>query len=107
MRNVKWKCQLEAFTEVGKVPVPGAGQEVSWGPEGGAGMWRLRGGASPLLKEEEKKLRCGGRRKQGCEGNSRHIFAWKRRGVQQRGAVWEFSLSGPVFLGLCLSRLLS
>ena len=27
--------------------------------------------------------------------------------VQQREAVWEFSLSGPVFLGLCLSRLLS
>jgi len=32
-----------------------------------------------LLKEEEKKLRCGGRMKQGCEGNSRHILAWKGR----------------------------
>ena len=67
MQNVKWKCQLETFTEVGKVPVPGAGQEVPWGPEGGAGVWRLRRGPSPLLKEEEKKLRCGGRRKQGWE----------------------------------------
>ena len=32
----------EAFTEVGKLPVPRAGQEVPWGPEGGAGVWRLR-----------------------------------------------------------------
>ena len=52
MRNVKWKCQLEAFTEVGKLPVPRAGQEVPWGPEGGAGVWRLRRGPSPLLKKE-------------------------------------------------------
>ena len=29
--NTKWKWQLEAFTEVGKLPVPGAGQEVPWG----------------------------------------------------------------------------
>ena len=52
MWNVKWKCQLEAFTEVGKVPVPGAGQEVPWGPECGVGVWRLRRGPSPLLKKE-------------------------------------------------------
>ena len=64
--NTKWKWQLEAFTEVGKLPVPGAGWAVPWGPAGWAGVWRLRRGPSPLLKEEEK-LRYGGRRKQGCE----------------------------------------
>ena len=52
MQNVKWKCQLEAFTEVGKLPMPRAEQEVPWGPEGGAGVWRLRQGPSPLLKKE-------------------------------------------------------
>ena len=52
--STKWKqkWQLEAFTEVGKVPVPGAGQEVPWGPECGVGVWRLRRGPSPLLKKE-------------------------------------------------------
>ena len=49
-------------------------------------MWRLRRGPSPLLKEKEK-LRCGGRRKQGCEEDSRHVLTWRRRGVQQRKAV--------------------
>ena len=52
MLNVKWKCQLEAFTEVGKLPVHRAGQEVPWGPAGWAGVWRLRRGPSPLLKQE-------------------------------------------------------
>ena len=52
--STKWKqkWQLEAFTEVGKLPVPRAGQEVPRGPAGWAGVWRLRGGPSPLLKEE-------------------------------------------------------
>ena len=79
----KWKWQLEAFTDVGKLPVPGAGQAVPWGSGGWAGVWRLRRGPSSLLKEEEK-LRCGGRRKQGCEEDNRHILTWRRRGVQQR-----------------------
>ena len=32
----KWKrkCQLEAFTDVGKLPVPMAGWEVPWGRAG-------------------------------------------------------------------------
>ena len=38
----KWKWQLEAFTEVGKLLVPGPGQAVPWGPAGWAGVWRLR-----------------------------------------------------------------
>ena len=46
MWNVKWKCQLEAFTEVGKLPVPGAGLEVPCGPAGWIGVWRLRRGPS-------------------------------------------------------------
>ena len=33
----------------------------------------------------------------GCE-NSRHVLAGIRRGVEQREAVWGFSLSGPVFV---------
>ena len=93
----KWKWQLEAFTDVGKLPVPGAGQAVPWGSGGWAGVWRLRRGPSSLLKEEEK-LRCGGRRKQGCEEDSRHVLAWRRWGVQQREAVWKFLLSGPVLV---------
>ena len=48
----KWKCQLEAFPEVGKLPVPGAGWVVLWGPSGWAGMWRLRRGLGPVLKVE-------------------------------------------------------
>ena len=60
-------------------------------------MWRLRRGPSSLLKEEEK-LRCGGRRKQSCEEDSRHVLAWRRWGVQQREAVWKFSLAGPVLV---------
>ena len=55
-----------------------------------------------MLKEEEK-LRCGGRRKQGCEEDNRHILAWRRRGVWQREAVWEFSLSGPVLVSRIVS----
>ena len=65
-------------------------------------MWRLRRGPSPLLKEEEK-LRYGGRRKQGCEEDSRHVLTWRRRGVQQREAVWEFSLSGPMLVSRIVS----
>jgi len=65
-------------------------------------VWRLRRGPSPLLKEEEK-LRCGGKRKQGCEEDSRHVLTWTRRGVQQREAVWEFSLSGPVLVSRTVS----
>ena len=102
MLNVKWKCQLEAFTEVGKLPVPGAGWEEPWGPAGWAGVWRLRRGPSPLLKQEYK-LSCGGRRKHGCEENSRHVLAWRRQGVQQIGAVWKFSLSGPVLVSRIVS----
>ena len=37
----KWKWQPEAFTDVGKLPVPGAGQAVPWGSGGWAGVWRL------------------------------------------------------------------
>ena len=50
MLNVKWKWQLEAFTEVGKLPVPGAGQEVLWGPAGWAGVWRLSRGPSSFAE---------------------------------------------------------
>ena len=96
--NTKWKWQLEAFTEVGKLPVPGAGWAVPWGPAGWAGVWRLRRGSSPLLKEEEK-LRYGGRRKQGCE-DSRHVLTWRRQGVWQKEA---FSLSGPVLVSRTVS----
>ena len=46
MLNVKWKCQLETFTEVGKFPMPGTGQEVPWGSAGWAGVWTLRRGPS-------------------------------------------------------------
>ena len=49
--NNKWKCQLEAFTEVGKLLVPGAGWAMPWGPAGWAGVWRLRRGPNSLLKE--------------------------------------------------------
>ena len=55
-----------------------------------------------MLKEEEK-LRCGGRRKQGCEEDSRHVVTWRRQGVQQREAVWEFSLSGPMLVSRIVS----
>ena len=42
----KWKWQPEAFTDVGKLPVPGAGLEVPCGPAGWIGVWRLRRGPS-------------------------------------------------------------
>ena len=48
--NTKQKWQLEAFTEVGKLPVPRAGREVPWGPAGWAGVWRLRRGPSSFAE---------------------------------------------------------
>ena len=44
------KCQLEAFTEVGKLPVPGAEWEVPSGPAGWAGVWKLRRGPSSFAE---------------------------------------------------------
>ena len=48
--NTKWKWQLEAFTEVGKLPVPRAGRAVPWGPAAWAGVWRLRRGPSSFAE---------------------------------------------------------